>query len=177
MSAKKVLMVLAPLNFRDKEYKKPRKVLEDAGYRIYVTSPGFMGAKSVMGLDVSVDIAPSEVDVLDYDAVIFVSGPGISRYFKDPELLKIAKEATKFGLVVGAICISPVILANAGVLKGKKVTAWSSSNDFTFLNKMRTAGANVRALDHVVADGKLITATGPDYAQEFGEKILEVLTK
>lgn len=40
--------------------------------------------------------------------------------------LRIAQDSVKLGKVLGAICIAPRILAEAGVLKGKKATVWHS---------------------------------------------------
>jgi len=72
------------------------------------------------------DILIKDVNVKTFDAVVFVGGPGAEEYFHNPVALKIAQEAYKEGKVVGAICIAPRILAEAGILKGKKATVFHS---------------------------------------------------
>ena len=54
----------------------------------------------------------------DYDAVIFVGGPGSSEYWDDPKAHSIAEETVAADKIPGAICIAS--LAKSGVLKGKK---------------------------------------------------------
>jgi protease I len=70
---------------------------------------------------------------------------------------------------VAAICIAPVILANAGLLNGKRATSFSSEK-----NTLVTKGALV-SVNGVESDGKIITAEGPSHATEFGEMILKAL--
>jgi len=78
------------------------------------------------------------------------------------------------GKVLAAICIAPGILAAAGVLNNKKVTVWSSAMDKSFIRILEKSGA--KYLDKsVVSDGKIITASGPDAAQEFAQAIIDRL--
>ncbi|MCC6147212.1 MAG: DJ-1/PfpI family protein [Anaerolineaceae bacterium] len=64
----------------------------------------------------------NEVQTGDYDAVVFVGGGGSKMYFANEGILLIAREMYKRETVVAAICLAPVILANAGILKGKNAT-------------------------------------------------------
>lgn len=63
----------------------------------------------------------------------------------------------------------PGILANAGVLKGKKATVFPSEED-TLAN-----GGALRTRQNVVVDGKIVTAPGPQAAQEFAEALAKLL--
>ncbi|MFC2154768.1 DJ-1/PfpI family protein [Candidatus Altiarchaeota archaeon] len=175
MSAKKVLMILAPLNFRDEEYKRPRKEFESAGFDVSVASSGFMEAQGMLGAKVKVNLSLSEVNVDDFDAVVFVGGQGSSQYFNDEVALNIARDAASKEKVIAATTIAPIILANAGVLNGRNATAWSSTTDMSFIAKIKNSGAEYVATENVVSDGNIVTATGPEYAQEFGQKVVEVL--
>jgi protease I len=58
-------------------------------------------------------------------------------------------------------------LAKAGVLKGKKATVWSSPMDKSPIKILTQNGAIFENLD-VVVDGNIITANGPQAAEEFG---------
>ncbi len=171
LGGKKALMIIASSNFRDEEYNEPRRILEGAGVKITVASSSLEVAKGMLGGSAKPDILISQVDVSDYDAILFIGGSGASEYWNDPTTHTIAKEAVKQGKVLGAICIAPTTLANAGVLTGKKVTAFSSE-----VAKLRSKGANYTGAD-VEIDGRIITASGPGAAVKFGQKIVQALTE
>ncbi|HOV22058.1 MAG TPA: DJ-1/PfpI family protein [bacterium] len=165
----KILMIIAFDQFRDEEYAKPRKILENSGYKIVVASYKTGIAKGMLGSKVKVDISLEDVKVNEYDGVIFVGGSGASVYFNNQTTLKIANEFYNKGKIVGAICIAPVILANAGLLSGKKATCWPS-----YEKTLKEKGA-VWSDKNVEVDGSIITGNGPAAANEFGEKYLKLL--
>ncbi|PIP23942.1 MAG: hypothetical protein COX90_02420 [Candidatus Nealsonbacteria bacterium CG_4_10_14_0_2_um_filter_38_17] len=72
------------------------------------------------------------------------------------------------------ICIAPAILAKAGVLQGKNATVWSSAMDKSAVKILKDNEA-VFEDKPVVAHGKIITASGPAAAEEFGQVIVKVL--
>jgi protease I len=166
----KALLIIAPKDFRDEELFHTKEVLEKAGIKTEIASLRKGEATGMLGGRVSVDLTIDRVKVEDYDAVIFVGGSGSSVYFKNERALTIAREAFSLGKVVAAICIAPVILANAGVLKGKKATVWNGE----FL-KMLEAGGAKHTGRNVEIDGKIVTANGPHAAKDFGKKIAELL--
>ena len=169
LDGKNVLMIIAPENFRDEEFMEPKEVLENYGAAVTVASKGTESAKGKLGAIVMVDKDIKEVDVNNYDAVVFVGGPGASIYFNDEIAQNIAKSAYESGKVLGAICIAPSTLANAGILKGKKATAFPSEKENLENHGAIYTGANVEV------DGNIVTANGPHAAAEFGEKIAELL--
>jgi protease I len=105
----------------------------------------------------------------DYDAVIFVGGVGAEEYWDDATAHAIATATVNTGKLLCAICIAPVTLAKAGVLKGKRVTVFSSERD-----KLEAEGA-IYTGKNVEVDGKIITANGPNAATEFAEAIVKAL--
>jgi len=164
---KKVLMVIAPKNFRDEELLEPKRILENAGAHVTVASKGVKTASGMLGAKVNVDADVSEVDASDYDAVVFVGGGGASAYFKDRQALDIARKSAGAGKITAAICIAPSILANAGLLRGKNATSFPSEE-----GNLKANGAIY--LDRsVVEDGLIVTASGPSAAAEFGRRIAE----
>lgn len=68
-----------------------------------------------------------------------------------------------------AICIAPVTLANAGILEGKRTTAFPSVE-----SDLKARGANYTG-NPVERDGKIITGSGPEAATEFGKTIVAAL--
>ncbi len=165
---KKVLMVIAPSNFRDPEYYEPKKVLEAAGIKVVTTST----AKKATGAEggaVSVDVLLKDAKAEDYDAVAFIGGPGSYQFHDDKTAHELAKNTVSSGKVLGAICAAVGTIANAGVIKGKKATCFSGVAD------MVKAGGAAYTAEGVTVDGNIITADGPRSAKAFGEALARAL--
>jgi len=124
----KVLMIIAPRNFRDEELFQPKEELEKTGNSVTIASTTTDIATGMLGGTAKPDLTINNVDVDDYDAVVFVGGTGSSVYFKDPRAHEIARTANEKGKLIGAICIAPSTLANAGLLRGKKATSYPSES-------------------------------------------------
>lgn len=169
MISKNVLMIIAPVNFRDEELLEPKRVLESAGAKVTIASKGVKVAKGALGATVNVDLDIVKANPEDYDAIVFVGGMGSSIYFVDAVAQSMARQAYEKGKIVAAICIAPSTLANAGLLKGKRATAYPSAE-----RNLRSKGA-IYTGEGVTQDGKIITAKGPQFAKDFGEAILKNL--
>lgn len=164
---KKALFVISPTNFKDEEYYIPKEILENNGIEVITTSLK-SEATSVKGKKKKIDVLLDSATT-DYDAIVFIGGPGAPIYFENTKAHELAYEFYKQDKIVAAICISPVILAKAGILAGKKATVFPSGKDELIAN-----GANY--IDKsVVVDENIITGDGPDAAREFGEKLVEML--
>jgi protease I len=164
----KVLMVIAPVDFRDEEYFEPRKALEDAGNKVVVANSTGQPSKSKFGKIVNPDKNFYDIDSKEFDAIVFVGGSGSAQYFENKRALDLVREFNEDEKVVAAICIAPSILANAGILNGRKATAFPSERDN--INAVGTYTGNP-----VEVDNKIITANGPQAAAEFGKRIAEAL--
>ena len=162
-------MLIAKDRFRDEEYLQPKSVFAKGKIEVVTASSSKGTAKGMLGATQNVDITINEIDVRNYDAVIFVGGVGSSEYWDNPVAHKIAQETIKQNKILAAICIAPVTLAKAGLLKGKKATVFSSEKD-----ELKNSGA-IYTGKNVEIDGKIITSSGPQVAKEFGEKILELI--
>lgn len=164
-------MIIAQNGFRDEELKEPSEILKQKGIKVTIASSSLDPAKGMLGASAKPEILLSELKVEDYDAVIFVGGVGAKQYWDDPTAHRIAREALKKKKVLGAICIAPVILANAGVLSGKKVTVWESE-----AIRIKGKGATYTSKP-VEIDGKIVTGSGPQAAKQFGQAIAKLLTE
>jgi len=169
LEGKEILMVIAPGNFRDEELLKPKEIFENSGVQVSIASSTLRKVKGMLGAEVKPDVLISEVEIAQYDAVVFVGGSGAAQYWNDPTAHGIAREAVSRDKVVGAICIAPVILDKAGVLEGKKVTVFPSVAP-------EIKGAAVVGED-VVVDGKIVTGKGPQAAEKFGQTVVNCLTQ
>ena len=163
-----VLIIIAPQDFKDEEYFHVREALENAGHKVVVSSLQDV-ASSVENKEVVTDVLIDEADVADYDALVLVGGAGASVYFENEKVLEMCYQTVEQGKLIAAICIAPGILARAGVLAGKNATSFESE-----LATLDEAGA-ITSDSHVVVDGQIVTADGPQAAREFGKKIAELL--
>jgi len=168
----KALFILAPENFRDEEFTEPFDALEDAGAVCDVTGPGSGEFKGMLGMTVAPTIPLEEASAADYDAVIVVGGSGSRKHlWSNQRVLNLVSAAAEDGLVVAGICMSGAVLANAGVLDGKRATVFETPESVEALAQ----GGAEYVKEPVVADGNVITAEGPGAAADFAAKILEAL--
>jgi len=171
---KKIAMVIAFKDFRDEEYFRPKEILEGAGIEVKTASDQKGKAIGADGGEVTVDLLVSEVNPAEFDGVVFVGGPGCLKHLDNEDSYRLAKQTLSEGKILAAICISPVILAKAGVLEGKKATVWSSPLEKKPIETLKENGATYQE-ESVVTDENIITANGPAAAQEFGQTILKLL--
>jgi len=167
----KIAMIIAKDGFRDEEYLQPKDVFVRSNFEVYTYSSSTGIAKGMLGATVKVDKIIDQLKVEDYDAIVFVGGVGSSEYWDNPVAHKIAQEAVKQNKVLAAICIAPVTLAKAGVLKGKNATVYPSES-----GQLKEYNVNYTAKD-VEVDGKIVTAAGPHAAKQFAETIKNLLLK
>ncbi|MDR2812012.1 MAG: DJ-1/PfpI family protein [Endomicrobium sp.] len=166
---KRVVFITAPKVFRDEEYFKPKEILEKAGVEVITASikigklTGRFGYKTISTVLIS-DINPS-----DFDAIIYVGGYGASVFFENKCTLQLANEFFNQNKPLASICIAGVILANSGVLKGRKATVYIDGKEALIRSGADYTGNSLEV------DGNIITANGPDAAEEFGKAIVKAL--
>ena len=73
---KKVLMVIAPADFRDEEYFDTKEELEKAGIETTTVNSTGQPSKSAFGKIVKPDNNFYDIDTKEYDAIVFVGGAG-----------------------------------------------------------------------------------------------------
>ena len=174
-ATKKAVFIIAFRDFRDEEYFVPKNVLEQAGIEVSTASDNLGVAIGSLGGEANVDILINNLTTDNFDAILFIGGSGALKHLDNQKSYKASQEAIKKNKVLGAICISPVILAKAGILQNKKATVWSSPLDKSTVRILENNGA-IYEDKNVVVDGKIITANGPEAIQEFGKKIVELLS-
>lgn len=165
----KAIMIIAPADFRDEELFEPKKILEEGGVNVTVASRVLGEVKGTLGGKIIPDIKVDNVKADDYDAIIFVGGGGAQCYWDDPVAHALIRDAHNAGKIIAAICIAPVILANAGILENRKTTVFPSDAKYVQNKKALYTG---NALEK---DGNIITASGPAVAKQFGAEILKTL--
>ncbi|MFA5931428.1 MAG: DJ-1/PfpI family protein [archaeon] len=166
----KVVFIVPKNNFRDQELFIPKVLIANKGIECVIASKYVSSLKGMTGTIVESTLALSKVDN-SFDAIIFIGGEGAREYFEDAEALALAKKYFEMNRVVAAICIAPSILANAGILNGKKAVCFASE-----MSNLTSKGA-ICPGGPIMVDGKIITAAGPLVAKQFGEEIVKALKK
>ena len=169
-----VILVIAQEKFQDKEFMDTKEALQKNGFKCDVASKSLEVAKGSLGLEISPDINLEDalVGLEMYRAVVFIGGGGAVSYLDDDKAKGLAKMAFDKGLVLGAICIAPMILAKAGLLTGKKATVWDGDKE---QSKYFDSNGIEYTGEEVTIDGNIVTANGPAAAKSFGEKIASLL--
>jgi len=169
----KVVIVVAPDKYRDEELAEPVEALNKAGIPFDIASirpgtcTGMLGGKTQAG------ISFEEIDPKNYDGLIIIGGSGCQLHlWEDDVLVQLARFFHESGKVVAAICLAPAVLARAGILKGKKATAYDSPAAFFEMKK----GGAVLVGQPVVTDHRIITANGPAAARDFAAAVVKELS-
>jgi protease I len=170
-TAKAALMIIAPSSFQDEEFMGTRRALELAGVQVVVASSRQGPLTGMLGGTTQADVLLNQVNVDNFNAVIFVGGVGALEYFNNPVAQNLARQAFARRKVLAAIGTAPTILANAGVLRGARATAYISEQQ-----RVTLGGADYTG-NPVEKDGLTVTATGPLAVAPFAKAILDGLAE
>lgn len=168
---KKVLLIVSSTGYQPVEYEATKAVLEKSGIEVATGSNKLGEAKAVDGTTAAVKVKISEVNLNDYNALFFIGGQGALAGLDNKDSYSLLRAWQASGKPFGAICISPRILAKAGVLKNKKATGWDG--DGKLAEVFNEFGVEY-VRENVVVDGNVITANGPQAAEEFGQAIVTI---
>uniref|UniRef100_A0A7C3FAE5 DJ-1/PfpI family protein n=1 Tax=Candidatus Methanomethylicus mesodigestus TaxID=1867258 RepID=A0A7C3FAE5_9CREN len=105
----------------------------------------------------------------NYDVVFVPGGPGRLKAQKDPRILVPIKAAYDKGKVIASVCTGAFILAEAGVLKGKKATSFH-----TVIDKLAEYGVTPLR-KRVVVEGNIITGAGISSSLDVGITLVSQL--
>lgn len=165
----KILYVMSGQNFQDEEYFESKKIFEAAEYKTEISSTFIGTAQGKLGGMANIDLLFSEVDAVEFDAVVFVGGIGCITLWDDWRTQGLAKLFLDNQKIVAGIGSGIVIMANAKILDGINVTCLAADE-----SHVRHGNANVLN-DNVVVAGNIITANGPASSKEFANAVVEAL--
>jgi len=116
--------------------------------------------------DTSIDTVLNQT----FDLIVLPGGlPGADHLRDDENILALLKNHADKGKYIGAICAAPKAVAAAGLLEGKKATAYPGvleALDNTQIDVKDTA---------IEIDGKIVTSRGPGTAMDFALTLIELL--
>lgn len=168
-----VLLLIAHQGYQPIEYGTPKQILESAGIVVKTVSNTAGTAVATDGSKTNVDFTIDQInDITNYAGLFLIGGGGALENLDNPHVYKLVQKFAHAHKPFGAICISPRILAKAGVLTGKKATGWDEDHE---LDKIFAQHGVTYEHKPVVTDGNIVTATGPRAAQEFGKAIVTVV--
>ncbi|WP_104734815.1 type 1 glutamine amidotransferase domain-containing protein [Hanstruepera ponticola] len=169
---KKTVAILATNGFEESELKEPKKALEEAGADVHIVS---LESGEIKGWadgnwsdSYKVDKTLDEVSQSDYNALMLPGGvinPDLLR--RNDKAISFVKSFFENKKPVAAICHAPWLLAEADVLKGRKVTSYNSIK-----TDIINAGANW-VDEEVVVDEGLVTSRSPKDLPAFNSKLVE----
>jgi len=128
------------------------------------------------GVKIQADTNLSEALKQNYDMVILPGGlPGADALGDDKRIIDLLVLMNQNGKYVAAICAAPKVLAKAGLLSNRKVTAYPSVLDNCEQDDFQLNGM-VQLDKPVVIDANVITSQGPGTAIDFSLSLIELLT-
>jgi protease I len=158
------------------ELVEPWKAVEQAG-----GSPELLSLEEgeIQGFDhydkadtFQVDRTVEHASVDDYDALVIPGGVGNPDTMRaDENAVRFVREFMESGKPLAVICHGPWMLVEADVVRGKKLTSFSSIK-----TDVKNAGGNW-VDEEVVVDGNLVTSRQPDDIPAFNEKLLELVER
>ena len=104
----------------------------------------------------------------EFDMVVLPGGmPGTTNLMQHAGIRQLVTAFVNEGKPVGAICAAPTILADLGLLEGKKATSYPACEE-------NMAGAVLTGAP-VTVDGNIITSRGVGTAIDFALELIKVL--
>jgi protease I len=111
----------------------------------------------------------SDVTMDGYSGVIFVGGEGAQSLASNPDALRLARQAAEANKMIGAWGHAAAILANAGVVKGRKLTGPDEVKD-----AIDRAGGKYTGRQLEV-DGNMVTARDDAVGMRFGKALASIV--
>ncbi len=157
--------VLLDNGFEELEAMGPTAILKRGGVDVDLISVVEGTVMGRFGVSYAPTIPLDKYDFSQADCLILPGGPQHETLRRNEAVLKLIHEFAEHK-IVAAICASPTILGQEGLLKGKRYTCFTSlDQDF--------GGTYVDA--YAVIDGNLITGRSAAASVEFGFAVLERL--
>jgi SagB-type dehydrogenase family enzyme len=167
---KRAVVILPEERFIDGELFDALDVLSIAGIEVDIAG---VTIETYKGEDRGIIQATKlirDISIVDYNAIVLVSGISTNALHKDTILLSLLVQAKNQNKVIAAIGKSARMLGESGVVRGYRVTG-----DLSASSSLRKAGG-IFINSTAERDKNIVTAQGADYSTQFGRLIAEALT-
>jgi 4-methyl-5(b-hydroxyethyl)-thiazole monophosphate biosynthesis len=150
--------------FEEIEAIAPIDLLRRAGVRVVVASLAHeLAVTGRCGVTVLAETTLTEASKHSYDLVFLPGGPGVKHLRADPRIVPLVQAQVAAGRPVAAICAAPTVLLDAGLLAGRRYTAFpGTANELPHL----------LADQRVVEDGLILTSRGAGTALDLGYALI-----
>jgi len=165
----RVLIPLAP-GFEELEAISLSNILRRAGIEVITAGlhPGSVCASR--GTVMLPDTLLEQVMDEDFDLVVLPGGqPGADNLRDDPRIIHLLQRTHAEGRLVGAICAAPKVLAQAGLLHGRRATHYPGALSVAELENVTDSA------EAIEIDGRVLTSRGPGTAMDFALALVEKL--
>ncbi len=169
LTGKRVAVLVEDL-YQDLEVWYPALRLREAGVLVTFIGPAMRSYSSKHGYPVEADAAADDARASDLDAVVVPGGYAPDLMRRHHGMVRLVREASEQGKVLGVICHGGWMLASAGVLQGRRVTGF-----FAIKDDLVNAGAVYEDAE-VIRDGNLVTSRQPEDLPAFCRTIIEALS-
>ena len=165
--------ILATDGFEESELAQPADALRRAGATVHIIAPKDTTDAQIKSWDeddwgksYAIDKTLADTNSSDYHALVLPGGQiNPDKLHINEQAVDLVKSFIADNKIVAAICHGPWLLAEADVLRGRKLTSFKSIK-----TDLRNAGADWQD-SAVVVDEKLITSRDPDDLPGFIEAI------
>ena len=168
----KRVAILVTDGFEQVELTSPKEALEKEGAETEIVSPAGKTVKAWdetdWGKKLPVDVPLKSADPDDYDALLLPGGVLNSDKLRmDDSAVEFVKSFFDEGKPVAAICHGPMMLIEADVVQGRRMTSYPSIK-----TDLKNAGAEW-VDEQVVVDNGLVTSRKPADLSAFNRKMIE----
>lgn len=131
---KKVAILAAP-GFEEIELMAPLDILRRLNMDVVLAGVQSDKVVSTHEVTVSTDTMLDKLHADKLDALILPGGAGSWVLRDTPEVIHLVKKMHEAGKLVAAICAAPIVLAKAGLVKDRNVTAYPAQDVYRELNE------------------------------------------
>jgi 4-methyl-5(b-hydroxyethyl)-thiazole monophosphate biosynthesis len=164
---KKVLLPLAA-GFEEIETVTVVDVLRRAGLEVVTAGIGEGALEGSRKVRLIPDITLDQALQQDFDALVLVGGqPGVNNLRADTRVLALVCRMNQTEKVIGAICAAPLILRDAGITEGLRMTSHPGVE--------KDLSSCIYSEERVVIDKRCVTSRGPGTSMEFALELVKML--
>lgn len=139
--------------FEDSEFIYPYYRLQEAGFIVDVATSTNQVVVGKHGVTAAPTRLLGELAATEFDLLVIPGGhEAPDRMRTVQEILRLARDMDQGNRIIASICHGPWVLVSAGIVRGRRVTAYKSCRD-----DLVNAGA-VYVDEPVVVDRNLVTA-------------------
>lgn len=163
---KKAVIITGP-RFQDHEYIYPYYRLQEAGFKLDIATKNKETVLGDFGTPAVATMDTADLKNADFDLIVLPGGAkALEKVRQEKVVIDFLKEMHNKKRIIAGVCHGPQLMISAGILKGKRATAYYSIAD-----DIRNAGAEYVDAP-VVVDGNLVTSPHYKYMPEFMKETL-----